>query len=853
MHFVQSPLRAVGSRRARSRQARRAIGAAALEALESRRLLSAYIVDSLSDAGSGSLRSAINAANTNSDSDTIEFDPALAGQTIVLHDSLSIFQSLTITGPAGGISVVRDLGDTNTFRIFSIESSVSIQGLTISGGRMPEGGGIDNHGNLTLTDCNVINNSVARDGGGIRNNGSLTAINCTISGNLANGGSSQRGGGIYSTGQLVLSGCTVSNNTLTFNIGGQGGGIYSDGALTVTDSTIANNHTGAGFGAGIYNGWFGQISNTTFSGNFGTGALMNTESVNLVNCTFSANGGSSGSAIFNTNTVNATNCTVTDTLQQYALWGSGAWTLNNCIVANTFTDATRTTRTTNVSLLGVVSGSNNILDDNSAPPSLGYTIADPRLGPLQDNGGPTLTHAIANDSPARNAGNNAAVPAGVLTDQRGTGFDRFVGAVDVGAFEIQNVIPTADAGGPYSVAEGGSVALDGSGSSDPEQSTASLSFAWDLDNDGQFDDATGISPTFSAAQLDGPATLTIGLQVTNTAGESDTGTATINLTNAAPTAIINGAPVTSAVNTQINLTGAFTDPSPLDTIAAWTWTVLQDGQGFATGNQQDFSFTPTAIGTYSLSLVVTDDDGAASLAAASSITVTGAQVTPDPQDPGATTLIVSGGPLDDVIIISGGNGKNIVVTVNGFVAGTFDPDGRVIVRGGDGDDTIVADGKLTVPVLFFGEAGNDTLTGGGAEAILVGGDGDDLLTSDKATDLIIGGAGSDSLNGGKGDDILVGGTTSFDAPTDQNILSLILIQDEWISNQNYNHRTGHIAGTLAGGVNAPNFLNSTTVFDDGLADVLTGGKGQDWFFGSSTGAVDTIDNAASEILVNIHS
>jgi hypothetical protein len=51
----------------------------------------------------------------------------------------------------------------------------------------------------------------------------------------------------------------------------------------------------------------------------------------------------------------------------------------------------------------------------------------------------------------------------------------------------------------------------------------------------------------------------------------------------------------------------------------------------------------------------------------------------------------------------------------------------------------------------------------------------------------------------------------------------------------------------------PNFLNSTTVFDDGVADVLTGDKGQDWFFGSSTGAADTIDNAGSEILTDIHS
>ena len=58
-----------------------------------------------------------------------------------------------------------------------------------------------------------------------------------------------------------------------------------------------------------------------------------------------------------------------------------------------------------------------------------------------------------------------------------------------------NEPPVADAGGPYSISEGQSLTLDGSGSMDPESDP--LSYVWDLDNDGQFDDASGMQPADS--------------------------------------------------------------------------------------------------------------------------------------------------------------------------------------------------------------------------------------------------------------------------------------------------------------------------------------------------------------------
>ncbi|MCK5618960.1 MAG: hypothetical protein KAJ17_06145, partial [Candidatus Krumholzibacteria bacterium] len=59
--------------------------------------------------------------------------------------------------------------------------------------------------------------------------------------------------------------------------------------------------------------------------------------------------------------------------------------------------------------------------------------------------------------------------------------------------------PTADAGGPYTIAEGEALTLDGSGSFDPDLDP--LTYEWDIDNQGTWADVTGVSPTLTWAQL----------------------------------------------------------------------------------------------------------------------------------------------------------------------------------------------------------------------------------------------------------------------------------------------------------------------------------------------------------------
>jgi hypothetical protein len=109
--------------------------------------------------------------------------------------------------------------------------------------------------------------------------------------------------------------------------------------------------------------------------------------------------------------------------------------VTNTVIAQNNGIANGTGTGTN-SLIGVVppanwGGTGNLTGTQGSP-------LDPQLGPLQNNGGPTLTRAPLAGSPVLNAGSNAGVPTGVIVDQRGPGFDRiFSSTVDIGAIESQ--------------------------------------------------------------------------------------------------------------------------------------------------------------------------------------------------------------------------------------------------------------------------------------------------------------------------------------------------------------------------------------------------------------------------------
>ncbi len=177
-----------------------------------------------------------------------------------------------------------------------------------------------------------------------------------------------------------------------------------------------------------------------------------------------------------------------------------------------------------------------------------------------------------------------------------------------------NVPPTAEAGGPYTVAEGSSVVLSGAASSDPNQAANTLTYAWDLDNNGSFETA-GMTPTFQA--IDGNATRTVYLQVTDNGGLTDTDDATINIQNVPPTVTANGSVIFEKGLATVS--GTISDPGILD-----TFTVLIDwGEGPAvsysypagtttyseTHRYLDDNPTGTASDNYPISVTVTDKDG----------------------------------------------------------------------------------------------------------------------------------------------------------------------------------------------------------------------------------------------------
>jgi Ca2+-binding RTX toxin-like protein len=177
-----------------------------------------------------------------------------------------------------------------------------------------------------------------------------------------------------------------------------------------------------------------------------------------------------------------------------------------------------------------------------------------------------------------------------------------------------------------------------------------------------------------------------------------------------------------------------------------------------------------------------------------------------------------------------------VVVMNGVTLGSFlrtDITGRVVIRGLSGSDRITVSPKVVEGADVYGGDGNDVLTGGSGEDLLVGGDGKDLLTGGLRRDVMIGGEGADRLTGSADDDLLVAGLTDFDLdPT-----GLASIRAEWVSGSSYADRVAHLTGTT-GGLNGSAVLTSATVHDDAIRDVLTGGAGADWFVITAPDSLD---------------
>lgn len=376
------------------------------------------LVENLDDSGPGSLRAAIVAANDNPGPDTIEFDGGLAGPITLLSGLPAVTDDVEILGP--GAETITVSGNS-LHQPFFVDGVITV---TISG--------------LTITD------GMAEFGGGIANDeGTLTVSDSIFSGNHAN----SAGGAIDNLfGTLVIERSTLMGNTA--GASGFGGAVSNDtGTVTVIESTLSGNSSGSAGGA--IDSIEGQLTivRSTLSGNssiFG-GAVENADMLTIVNSTFSANSADTGGAVDNFNgdvTVDFSTLTGNSAIDGGGIENSGTLTIKNSLVVNstagegpTGTDCDNTVGAT-FNALGA-----NFATDASCP---GFTESTPgavNLGPLDDNGGPTQTHALLSGSVAIDAASDCTLVDGATpvtqdqrTEPRPQGTD-----CDSGAFEVVEV------------------------------------------------------------------------------------------------------------------------------------------------------------------------------------------------------------------------------------------------------------------------------------------------------------------------------------------------------------------------------------------------------------------------------
>jgi CSLREA domain-containing protein len=320
--------------------------------------------------------------------------------------------AITISGAGAGTTII----DANQIdRVFFIDRprTATISGVTIRNGYVAGifkvGGGIYTLGNLTITDSTITNNTSGPIGisgswgGGINATGglcSLEIINSTISQNSAVNG----GGGILSECDHTV----ITNSTISVNSSNLGGGINVLNSLTLINSTLSGNSAKAD-GGGIY-----MINGS--ANIYNSSIVFNRADADAIN------GGLGGGIYTNSTTVNLRNSLVAE---------------NSVLSPSFYSDCFGTLHSYGRNLFWDVFGGCTVIAETG---SWDYLNPFNSLSPLlQNNGGPTMTHALLAGSNAIDGGDPDfgclgpdALP--FATDQRGTA--RVVGAsCDIGAFE----------------------------------------------------------------------------------------------------------------------------------------------------------------------------------------------------------------------------------------------------------------------------------------------------------------------------------------------------------------------------------------------------------------------------------
>lgn len=384
--------------------------------------------------------------------------------TITLNGSeLLITEDVSIQGPGASNLAISGNGTSRVINAQGVPDApvnVTIDGLTITDGMVSGttasqwGAGIITiNTNLKLRNSSLRDNYADGIGGAVGSiSSSISLENTAITGNTA----SLAGGIIALSSPLTISNSTISGNSAT-NGAGAILTAYSD--LTIQNSTIrGNTESGVGIYGALY--LYGSASvtirNTTIASNSGgrfSGLVAQDSSVTLVNSTVSDNSGTlfSGLGVVNS-TLNIINSTLTNNLAPDSsgifLYDSTATLSNSIITGNSSGDCM---------LEGAshVQAGHSIISDVGAQ-NCGITAdagnligADPRLGPLADNGCTTqsgvpgsascvATRALSTNSPAVGSADVSLCRSAPVNSVDERGYPRGPYRCDMGAFEVSD-------------------------------------------------------------------------------------------------------------------------------------------------------------------------------------------------------------------------------------------------------------------------------------------------------------------------------------------------------------------------------------------------------------------------------
>jgi len=320
----------------------------------------------------------------------------------------------TIRNNTLSVSTYCQGGGIYNYNTCTINNS-TIRYNTLSGKDYNLGGGIYNSNNAktTISNCHLANNTLSAsiycEGGGFYNYGTTSIINCFIHDNTLNGSEYNLGGGIYNFDTCTINDCTISNNSLNASDHNYGGGIYNtkDAQIKIYNSTVCNNLLNAGKflrGGGIFNilGYC-AINNCTIASN----KITASSALSLL-----------GGGIFNDSSTGTTTI------------------IKNSILANNMVQGVL-----NEDYHGnLISYGYNLVGQNPAPVFISTDLigVNPGLDILRDNGGPTMTMALLNGSPAINAADKTDIYGNqVLFDQRNS---KRYNINDIGAYEKNNTV-----------------------------------------------------------------------------------------------------------------------------------------------------------------------------------------------------------------------------------------------------------------------------------------------------------------------------------------------------------------------------------------------------------------------------